>query len=327
MLCKQPRTRILKCAVCAAPPVHPGFAASWEPGCQDTSLEDNENICCFSTKTYSNNRHGDKQNPDCRAGTSCLSHSSEGFGSSSSLRWVLSTQSLPCQPRSCLCLPSWGCLSRESALGAAGGAAPPWPEEPRFSPSNAPALHCISRAAFQIAFRSSSKARTRELRPLPSTSQWPLPRQRLQHLMLGISGQWACGHFLSSLQQCCLTDLGFISMNEHVPSRIPGRAVQQGLSQGFAGLPKGCSMQELSQAAQGQGEATELFALGSQVLLQEQWKFILLRETAASGAKEPLQRRKQDTDRFRWRSKPRGMRSQYSPTEQMSVKWSSPSSA
>lgn len=59
-------------------------------------------------------------------------------------------------------------------------------------------------------------------------------------------------------------------------------------------------MQELSQAAQGQGEATELFALGSRVVLQQQWKFILLQETAACGAKEPLQRRKHDMDRFRW---------------------------
>lgn len=87
-------------------------------------------------------------------------------------------------------------------------------------------------------------------------------------------------------------------------------------------------MQELRQAAQGEGEATELSALGSRVLLLlQQWKFILLQETAASGAKEPLQRRKHGMDRLRWRSKPRGMRSQYSPTEQMSVKWSSPSSA
>lgn len=150
MLCKQPRTRILKCAVCAAPPVHPGFAASWEAGCQDTSLEDNENICCFSSKTDSNNRHGDQQHPDCRAGRRCLSHGSEGFDSSSSLRWVLSAQSLPCQPQSCLCLPSWGCLSRESALGAAGGAAAPRPEGPRFTPTNA--LLCTASPA--LAFKS-----------------------------------------------------------------------------------------------------------------------------------------------------------------------------
>lgn len=99
MLCKQPRTRILKCAVCAASPVHPGFAASWGLGCQDISLEDNENICCFSSKTDSSNRHGGEHSARLQSSRRCLSHGSEGFGSSSSLRWVPSAQSLPWQPR------------------------------------------------------------------------------------------------------------------------------------------------------------------------------------------------------------------------------------
>lgn len=199
--------------------------------------------------------------------------------------------------------PHWAHLSRESALGAAERAAPPQPEHPKFTPAmphsaGCPALRWISRFGFKIALRSSSKTRMRELstaQHIPVTTPTAAKAVTPQ---LGTSGQGHCGHFLSSLQQCCLADLGFFSVNEQVPSRIP--EFPAGIVPSFAGLSRGCSMQELSQAAQGEGEATELFAVGSRVLLQQQWKFILLQETAASGAKEPLQSRKHGMDRFRW---------------------------
>lgn len=172
---QQPRTRILKCAVCAAPPVHPGFAASWGLGCQDISLEDNENICCFSSKTASNNRHRMSRAPDCRAAGEALPQ----------LRGVWLQQlpevgagcpEPPLAAQSCLCLPTWADVSRESALGAAEWAAPPQPEDAKITPATphgagCPALHWISRSGFKITSRSSSKTRMRELRPLPSTSQ------------------------------------------------------------------------------------------------------------------------------------------------------------
>lgn len=42
--------------------MHPGFAASWYLGCQDISLEDNENICYFSSKTkYRLKEQGEEQ--------------------------------------------------------------------------------------------------------------------------------------------------------------------------------------------------------------------------------------------------------------------------
>lgn len=89
-----------------APPVQPGFAALWGLGCQDISLGDNENICCFSSTTHSNNRHGEKQNTRVQSSRSCLSHGSEGFCSSSSLRRVLSAQSHPWQPRAASASPA-----------------------------------------------------------------------------------------------------------------------------------------------------------------------------------------------------------------------------